>query len=171
MAKQNPLMGYNFSVALLDPVIGAGPGLSNGSAPAAGGFSECSGLETTLEVEDYREGGNNRGVLHFPSRTTWAPIKLKRGITLDEDLWRWHQDFVEGVGSRRDGIIMLLDEQQRPARIWRFRRGLPVKWTGPQMNAGQAQVAIEEIEVVHEGLVMIPGGPPLIATLIQEIAP
>ena len=148
-------------------VPGAGGGPPRRAANAAGeqspvaGFSECSGLETTLEVQDYPEGGNNGLIRKFPGRVSWGPIKLRRGIALNDELWNWHFDFVEGHGRRRDGIITLMDEQQNPVKAWRFKKGLPVKWVGPSMNAGQAQVAIEELEIGHEGLkLMAPGGSP-----------
>ena len=49
---------------------------------------------------------------------------------------------------------MLQDDQHTPVKMWTFKRGLPVKWTGPSFNAMQAQVAIEELEIAHEGLAM-----------------
>jgi phage tail-like protein len=123
-------------------------------APAAG-FSECSGLEVALEVEDYQEGGNNGAVLHFPTRVKWTNLHLKRGVALSDDLWQWHYGFVQGTGARRDGVITLLDEQQNAVKSWSFKRGLPVKWTGPSLNATQSQVAFEEIEIEHEGMTLL----------------
>jgi phage tail-like protein len=73
-------------------------------------------------------------------------------MTFAGDLWQWHYDFSQGVGTRRDGMIVLQDEQQAPSIVWSFTRGLPVKWTGPSFNAGQSQVAFEEIEIAHEGI-------------------
>ena len=122
-------------------------------APAAG-FSECSGLELTIDVEEYMEGGNNAGVLRFPTRTKWTHLRLKRGLALSDDLWQWHYDFVQGTGARRDGVITLLDEQQNPVKVWSFKRGIPVKWTGSSLNAMQSQLAFEEIEIAHEGLAL-----------------
>ena len=55
-------------------------------------------------------------------------------------------------GSGRDGLIILLDQERKAAKVWQFVKGLPVKWTGPAMNATQNQVAIEEIEIAHQGL-------------------
>jgi phage tail-like protein len=119
-----------------------------------GGFSECSGLEMQLKTEDYEEGGNNGTVLHFPKRTNWTNLRLKRGAALSDELWQWHFGFVEGRGKRRDGIVTLQDDEHKPVAVWHFVRGLPVKWTGPSLNAMQSQVAIEEIEIAHEGLRM-----------------
>jgi phage tail-like protein len=123
-------------------------------APAAG-FSECSGLEIALDVEEYKEGGNNGTVLRFPTRAKWTNLRLKRGIALSDDLWLWHYGFVQGMGARRDGVVTLLDEQKNAVKAWSFKRGIPVHWTGPSLNAGQSQVAFEEIEIAHEGMMLL----------------
>ena len=74
------------------------------------------------------------------------------GMALSEDLWLWHYGFSQGQVQRRDGLVILQDEQQEPVQTWSFTRGLPVRWTGPAFNATQNAVAIEEIEIAHEGL-------------------
>jgi phage tail-like protein len=160
-SRVDPFRGFNFSVSMSDSTSALSLTFSVSGVPAVGSFSECSGLETTLEVQDYPEGGNNGLVRKFPGRVTWGNIKLRRGIALNDELWKWHFDFVEGHGRRRDGIITLMDEKQNPVKAWRFKKGLPIKWVGPSMNAGQSQVAIEELEIGHEGLkLMPPGGSP-----------
>jgi phage tail-like protein len=123
---------------------------------AVGGFSECQGLDATMKVEDYNEGGNNGCVLKFPGRTSWTNITLKRGVAANSTLWDWSYAFTQGRGKRRDGVIALLNEMMLPNNIWYFRRGLPLKYTGPQMNAAQNSVAIESIEIAHEGIYQLP---------------
>ena len=125
---------------------------------ALGGFSECGGLEMSLQVEEFREGGNNGRLLKFPTRVTWSNITLKKGVSSGTALWDWHYGFTAGQGSRRDGVIVLLNDRQVPNNIWYFRRGLPVKYTGPALNATQSSVAIESIEIAHEGLSQVPLG-------------
>ena len=61
-------------------------------------------------------------------------------------------------GKRRDGLIVLRNDQHEPVKAWQFARGLPAKWTGPTMDATQNQVAVEELEIVHEGLKLVPPG-------------
>ncbi|MEI6067232.1 MAG: phage tail protein [Methylococcaceae bacterium] len=154
--RNDPLLNHNFSISLIDTSSSLAsigfPALSGILDTAAGGFSECSGLEMTLKVEDYREGGNNGTVLKFPSRVEWSNITLKKGIGSGTELWDWHYGFVLGQGKRRDGVIILLNDLRAPNTIWYFRRGLPVKYTGPSLNATQNNVAIEAIEIVHEGI-------------------
>jgi len=87
---------------------------------------------------------------------TWK-LTLKKGMGAGTDLWDWHYGFVVGQGKRRDGVIALMNELQLPSHIWYFRRGLPTRYSGPSLNAAQSAVAIETIEIAHEGLFQIPG--------------
>ena len=117
---------------------------------ALGGFTECGGLEMSLQIEEFREGGNNGRALKFPTRVTWSNITLKKGVSSGTELWDWHYSFAVGRGRRRDGLIVLLDDRQVPHNVWFFRRGLPVKYTGPALNAAQSSIAIESLEIAHE---------------------
>jgi phage tail-like protein len=159
--RNDPVLNHNFVISLLDSTSALSP-----SAPpaltaildgAAGGFSECSGLELAMQPEEYREGGNNAAVLKFAGRATWSNVTLKRGVSPNTELWDWHFSFIEGRGKRRDGVIVLLDAGRQPHQAWYFRRGLPVKYSGPSLNATQNGVAIEAIEIAHEGLQQIAG--------------
>jgi phage tail-like protein len=147
-----PVAGYNFNVQLIETALPGTALLSSVLPPVGGGFSECIGLESTMAVEEYREGGRNDGVLKFPGRIGGANIKLKRGVGISSDLWNWHQGFLNGLGQRRDGVIELLDDTGEVVATWRFRRGIPIRWVGPSLIAGQSHVAVEELEVAHEGL-------------------
>ena len=150
--RNDPFRGYNFLVTLIDSSSSLLTVLSAIQNVALAGFSECSGLEMDLDVEEYKEGGSNGTILKFPTRVKYANIRLRRGLTSADNLWRWHYDFVEGKGKRRDGVIVLQDDLHIPARVWSFSRGLPVKWLGPTLNAAESRVAVEELEIAHEGL-------------------
>ena len=157
--RSDPVLNHNFVISLIDTsstlaILGSAA-LSAIFDVALGGFSECSGIEMTLKTEDHREGGNNGAVLHFPTRVEWSAITLKKGIG-GNALWDWHYGFVQGTGKRRDGVIVLLNAEKLPHNIWFFRRGLPTKYSGPQLNATQNQVAIESIEITHEGIYQVP---------------
>jgi phage tail-like protein len=107
---------------------------------------------------EYKEGGLNDHVHKFPTRAMHSNITLKHGVIyLYDDLWNWHYDFVQGKGTRKDGLIVLEDEARQPAKIWKFKRGIPMKWVGPQLNATQSSAAIESLEIAHEGLVLTLG--------------
>jgi phage tail-like protein len=159
--RRDPLLNHNFQISLVDtssPLAFIGSvAMSAMFGPAIGGFSECTGLEMTMQAEEYKEGGRNGAVLKFPNRVTWSPLTLKRGIAVDTQLWDWFYGFVQGTGKRRDGVVTLMDASQSAAFMWFFRRGLPTKWTGPALNAAQSNVAIEAIEIAHEGIHLIPG--------------
>jgi phage tail-like protein len=148
--RLDPYRAFNFLITLVDSSsAGSGPPQQS---QASGGFSECSGLDMSLDIEEYKEGGNNGLTLRFPTRVKWSNLRLKRGIATNDDLWLWHFGYVRGQVLRKDGVVTLLDEQQNPVKSWSFTRGLPVKWAGPSLNAAQNQIAIEELEIAHEGL-------------------
>jgi phage tail-like protein len=151
----DPLGVFNFYLTLVDASNVASSLITAALNYAVAGFSECSGLEATVEVQEYREGGQNDYVHKFPTRATFANLTLRHGVIyLYDDLWTWHNGFVLGQGTRKDGTIVLLDESRSPAKVWQFRRGLPMKWAGPTLNAGQSAVAVESLEIAHEGLVL-----------------
>jgi phage tail-like protein len=158
--RSDPIKSYNFLISLLDTssslALAKSITLSAIMDVALGGFSECSGLEMALDVEEYKEGGRNGEILKFPTRVKWSNITLKKGVGAGTDLWDWLYGFVQGQGKRRDGIIVLQNDLHIPNNIWYFRRGLPVKYTGPTMNATQSNVAIESIEISHEGIYQLP---------------
>lgn len=156
----DPVPAFNFVISLLDSPSQLMSVLGDIRRAPIAGFSECTGLESTIDVEEYKEGGNNSGVLKFATRTTHSAITLRRGVGLNNDLWEWHNGFVLGRGKRRDGLIILQDEDHKAVRSWRIRRALPIKYSGPSLNANQSAVAIEELQIAHEGLELVsaPGG-------------
>lgn len=150
--RVDPYRAFNFLIKLVDSATSGAPPQQS---QAAAGFSECSGLDMSLDIEEYKEGGNNGLILRFPTRVKWSNLRLKRGLANSDELWLWHFGFVRGQVVRRDGVVTLQDEQQNPVKSWSFTRGLPVKWTGPSLNASQNQIAIEELEIAHEGLKLL----------------
>jgi len=159
--RNDPLLGFNFLVSLVDVTstsdILKSAALSLVGDVLLGGFSECSGLEMSLAVHDHEEGGNNGATLRFPGRVTWSNIILKRGLTPNTELWNWHYGFVTGTGKRRNGVITLMDSLHVPSAIWYFQNGLPVKYTGPTMDAAAKAVAMESVTIAHEGVYQLPG--------------
>lgn len=172
--RNDPVLGCNFQLSLTDAAAGTGKLLTSVVLsplvpnPLAG-FSECTGLEMSMEVEDVNEGGNNGLVLKFPKRVKYGEITLKRGVTKSTELFDWLGGFAQGIGKRKDGVITLCDASHRPFAVWRFQRALPTKWSGPSMNAQQSTVAIESLTFVHEGLVPM-GGAAALANAVGEAA-
>lgn len=127
-----------------------------------GGFSECTGLGLEADVKEYLEGGRNDGVVRRVGRVKLSPLVLKRGMflpgedaTADSALWDWITGMVSGVLPipRYDGEIEIQDlTGERVLAHWSFDRALPVKVTGPTLNAKTGEIAIEELHLAHEGL-------------------
>lgn len=119
------------------------------------GFSECSGLTTDTDAIDYREGSDAQlNVRKLPGLRKYTNIVLKGGFTQDDSLWKWRKDIINGKVERKSGTISLRDEQQKTVLRWKFREGWISKWEGPGLNAKTSDVAIESLEIVHEGLEM-----------------
>lgn len=156
--RSDPFMGFNFLIWLIDTSSLLAAVMTAINMVAEAGFSECSGLDGSLKVEEYTEGGENSFVHKFPTRMSHSNIVLKRGVSFSEDLWNWHFDYVNGNGKRRDGLILMQNELHIPVKIWAFKRGLPLKWTGPTLNAGQGALAFETLEIAHEGLELFSPG-------------
>jgi phage tail-like protein len=161
-ARENPVLAYNFQIILQESSSSLAKSattvvLSTVLPRPVAGFTECSGLEMSLDVQEHMEGGNNGTILKFPTRVKPANLTLKRGLTSSPALWDWFYGFVLGQGKRRDGLIIVQDAPHRPHTVWGFRRGLPLKYSGPQLNAGTSAVAVESIEIAHEGLYQMAG--------------
>ena len=122
------------------------------------GFSECTGLQMEIKTFDYKEGGRNNSTLKFPEHASYGNITLKRGVTLSDDLINWQLDAADGIFFRTGpGVsfaITLLDEAGEPAKRWDLIRAFPVKWTGPDMKAPAGEIAIESLEIAHEGILV-----------------
>ena len=171
--RTDPFPGYNFQVSLMDAGTTVGSLISTtlsilGADPTAG-FQECSGLEGSLNVETYEEGGNNGFIHQFRTRMQWTPIVLKRGITANDDLFKWFYGFVEGKGPRRTGLITLCDHDRSREITWGFKDGLPTRYSGPAMNAQVSEVAVESIEITPHGLYTLPGGEGLIGAAASAL--
>ena len=135
--RHDPLSAMNFLVEI------------GGIQVAA--FTECSGLSSETDVIEYRQSGDTR-VRLIPGVTRFSRIVLKRGITIDRTLWEWRKRIVDGTIDRRNGSIVLLDASRKPIVRWTFVEGWPSKWEGPHLDGRSNEVAIETLELPHEGL-------------------
>lgn len=117
-----------------------------------GGFSEVTGLQAEVEVLEYREGGVNdfihklAGPVRYP-----ANLVLKHGLMDADQIWQWEQQILQGNISRASVSVILLDEAGDEKWRWNFRDAYPVKWSGPDLRAGTAEVAVETLELAHRG--------------------
>ena len=136
--RNDPYKSFNFLVEI-DGVQSAG-------------FTECTGLSTETDVIEYREGSDRGGVRKIPGLAKFTNIVLKRGLTRSRDLWNWRKVIIDGGIDRRSGAIIVLGDDHAAVARFRFREGWHSKWEGPTFNARSSEVAIETLEIAHEGL-------------------
>lgn len=117
-------------------------------------FTELSGLQVETQVEEHAEGGNNGFVHKLPGRTRVSNITLKRGMTPTNDLFKWYLDIAQGKIVRKNISIRMFDTRGKQLVRWDFQNAYPVKWAGPQFAADGRNVAVETLELAHEGLVV-----------------
>jgi len=161
MTVEPPLPAFTFVVTLnpadayLPPTQAALIGLV-----ALGEFCYAGGLGAELEVMAHPEGGRNDFVHQLPVRHSWNRIVLRTGVVRGPGLWTWYLlGLQQSLGARRGGTIMQLTPSGTPAMAWAFRCGLAAKWTGPELDAMDSKVAIESLEIAHEGLIPAPLSP------------
>jgi phage tail-like protein len=154
MTIERPLPALRF-VVTLDAADAYLPPAQAALVPqfAEGEFLEVKGLGADLELTAYAEGGSNDFVHQLPVRHSWGRLALRRGLVRGRGLWGWYQaGLTQSLGARRDGTILLLAPDGSPAISWHFRAGLAAKWTGPELNAAQSSIAIEGLEIAHQGI-------------------
>ncbi|WP_214227666.1 phage tail protein [Pedobacter sp. B4-66] len=125
------------------------------------GFTEVSGLDFETEVIEYREGSSpTYNKTKQPGLTKYANVTLKRGTFLGDfeyfEQWKKTMMFQEGKEKfRRDVTIRLLDEEHQPIISWTLSRAWPSKVQSTNLKSDANEVAIESIELVHEGLSIV----------------
>lgn len=120
------------------------------------GFTEVSGLDIEIQVIEYREGSSPQyAAMKMPGIPKYANITLKRGIVAgDNEFFNWLKTISLNQAERRDLTISLLNENHEPAMVWKAKNAFPVKLEGPGLIATGNEVAIESLEVAHEGLII-----------------
>src|SRR3954464_7195795 len=122
---------------------------------ARASFQDVSGAAGGMDVTEHREGGWNPTPHKLPGLTKHANVVLKWGLAYDRELIDWQQRIVDGDVERKNGSIVLLDRAGQEAARWNFLRAWPSKYTAPTLAATGNDVAIETMELVHEGLVRV----------------
>jgi phage tail-like protein len=140
--RVDPFRNFNFLIEL------------EGIAQAS--FTECTGLGSTTEVIENREGGDNTTVRKLPGKTSFSDITLKWGLTASNELWLWRQQIVDGTVVRKNGSIVVYDLTNRTEECrYNFVRGWPTKWDGPAFNSKGNDIAVDTLVIAHEGLVRV----------------
>ena len=140
--RVDPYRNFNFLVEL------------DGIAQAS--FTDCSGLGSTTEVIETRQGGDNTTVRKLPGRTSYSDITLKWGLTSSTELWDWRQQIVDGVVVRKNGSIVVYDlTNHTEVARWNFVGAWPSKWEGPTFSGKANDIAIDTLVLAHEGLARV----------------
>lgn len=137
--RTDPYLAFNFLVEIEGVVTG--------------GFSEVTGLTAETEIKEYREGGLNEHMHRLAGPTRYPTnLVLKRGLTDADTLFTWYQDVTQGTINRKNGSIVLLDAAGGETWRWNFIEAYPVKWIGPSLRGISTEVAIETLEMAHNGI-------------------
>lgn len=121
----------------------------------AGGFSEVSGFDASIDVIEYREGDMVQTPMKTPGLKKYGNITLKQGLATSKVLYDWIIAGVNGAVDRKTITITLLDDEESPAASWQVINAWPMKYTAPDFNATSSEVAIETLEIAHEGMTRV----------------
>ncbi len=121
-----------------------------------GAFSDCTGLEATMEPKVIKVGGKNYGAVQRAGQVSFATVVLKRGMTDTRDLWNWFARVGTGAYAYRLQVeIEVRNSAGIPVVRWALRRAMPVKFKAADLNAKGSEIGIEELHLAHEGLVLV----------------
>jgi phage tail-like protein len=123
-----------------------------------GFFTECGGLNVEVDVKSYEEGGLNEYVHKLPGRVKYSNVTLKRGLAYSGQTWSKWRDWCAGIFKaegkpieRKNLTIRCYDAAGNKLGSWQLEGAFPVKWAGPKFEAGSTNVAIESLELAHNG--------------------
>lgn len=121
------------------------------------GFTEVTGLDMQVEAIEYREGSSPEySKIKMPGMHKFSNITLKRGsVAGDSDFYKWVNTINLNQAERRDVIISLLNETHSPVLSWKAKNTFPVKLQASDLKADGNEVAIETLELAHEGLSLV----------------
>jgi phage tail-like protein len=124
---------------------------------AGGAFSECTGLEATMEPKVIKEGGGNYGASQRVGPVTFATVILKRGLAPGSDLWKWFEmvNNQRAYAYRLAAVITVFDVSGTAQLAWRLEQALPIKFKAADLNARGTEVGVEELHLAHEGLSLV----------------
>jgi len=140
MARKNPYKNYRFLVEI-DGIVQAG-------------FKEVTIPDSSQDPIDYREGSDQPTVRKIPGLIKYGNVSLKVGVTDSMELYNWRKLVEDGKTDeyRRNMAIILINEQGDPTGRWEFSDAWPSKYDAPDLNATENNIAIEAIDIVHEGM-------------------
>jgi len=156
-----PVHVFNFEVSFFEDPLDSDSARGADVPMCGGAFSECTGLEATMEPKVIKEGGRNYGAAQRAGPVTFATVILKRGMTTNGDLWEWFERMTSGEYARRLGARIQIRngaQNAEPVMEWRLKNVMPIKFKTADLNAKATEVGIEELHLAHEGLSLISRG-------------
>jgi len=140
MAQKNPYKNYRFLVEI-DGIVQAG-------------FKEVTIPDSSQDPIDYREGNDQPTVRKIPGLIKYGNVSLKVGMTDSMELYNWRKLVEDGKTDdyRKNMAIILINEQGEPKGRWEFSEAWPTKYDAPDLNATDNNIAIEAIDIVHQGM-------------------
>ena len=121
----------------------------------AGGFSEVTGFDASIDVMEYREGDDVTTPRKIPGLKKYGNITLRQGLVDSMVMYDWMMEGVQGAVDRKTITITLLDEAEAPAASWQVINAWPMHYTAPDFNATSSEIAIESMEIAHEGMTRV----------------
>lgn len=122
----------------------------------AGGFSEATGFDASIDVIEYREGDMTAETpMKIAGLKKYGNITLKQGLTDSRVMYDWLAAGVNGEVQRKTLTLTLLNDTQAPAASWQIINAWPTKYTAPDFNATASEIAIETIEIANEGMTRV----------------
>lgn len=147
----HPLVAFNFEVRIR----------CGGEAAmlCGGAFTECDGLEMSMEVKTIRQGGDNTRQIRLAGPASFGQLTLRRGMSAGFDLWGWFNRSLADPGLRADVEVALLLPDRSDAVAWVLSRCLPLKLKAAPLNAREGAMAVEELQLAYESLSLRPPVP------------
>jgi len=119
-------------------------------------FSEVSGLSVEMGTEEIAEGGENRFIQKFPTRTKYPELVLKRGLLVNSEVTKWIHQCLEDYNIKPKNVfIKLLNEEHQPLLTWNVVNAYPTKWAVSDLNASNNAVAIETLQLFYQYFTLV----------------
>lgn len=144
-SREDPLVGFKFGLEI--------------SGKLTGYFTSVGGIGSESEVIEHKvvsEKGETI-IQKLPGRMTWTEVTLKRGVTSNIDIWNWRKLVVDGKvdDARTNCSIIAYDQTMKEIARWNFENAWPSKVVGPELDSSSTQYMIEDVTIVHEGMVRV----------------
>ncbi len=144
--REDPLVAFKFGLEI--------------EGKLSGYFTSVSGIGSESEIIEHKIVNPDTGetiIQKIPGRLTWTEVTLRRGVTSSIDIWAWRQEVVDGKieDARTNCSIIAYNQANEEIARWNFENAWPSKVTGPDMDASGQDYMVEEVTIVHEGMVRV----------------